>query len=223
MEELIRLAEKIEDEDLRSKVVELIKNPKPTLIDFKDSIEFEDSPASKRRHHSYERGLLIHTLATTRMALALSDVLEEVYGVKVNRDVVIAASLLHDIFKYITYVQTDDGKFKRSKLGERIDHLSLVIGELYLRRFPIEVVHAVIAHHGRASPIEPRTIEALIVHMADRTDAEINDEVLFAARDIIRECVGKEVELLPKGLSAFDVIMAKERGGCDEVKKMLGV
>lgn len=223
MEELIKLAEKIEDRDLKNKVMELIKNPKPTLIDFKDSMEFEDSPASKRRHHSYEKGLIVHTLATTRIALALSDILEEIYGVKVNRDVIIAASLLHDIFKYITYVQTDNGKFKRSKLGERIDHLSLIIGELYLRKFPIEVIHAVIAHHGRASPIEPRTIEALIVHMADKIDAEINDEVLFAARDIIKECSGKDMELLPKGISAFDVIIAKEKGGCEEVKRILGI
>lgn len=219
----MKLAERIEDNDLRNKVIELIRNPKPMLIDFKDSIEFEDSPASKRRHHSHEKGLAIHTLATTKIALALSDILEEIYGVKVNRDIVIAASLLHDIFKYITYVQTNDGKFKRSKLGERIDHLSLIIGELYLRRFPIEVIHAVIAHHGKASPIEPRTIEALIVHMADKTDAEINDEVLFAARNIVKECTGKEIELLPKGVSAFDVITAKEKGGCDEVKKILGI
>ncbi|MEM4529856.1 MAG: HD domain-containing protein [Candidatus Methanomethylicaceae archaeon] len=223
MEELIKLAEEIKDNDLRNKVIELIKNPKPMLIDFKESIEFEDSPASKRRHHSYEKGLIIHTLATTKIALALSNILEEVYGVKLNKDIIIAASLLHDIFKYITYIQTNNGKFKRSKLGERIDHLSLIIGELYLRKFPIEVIHAVIAHHGKASPIEPRTIEALIVHMADKTDAEINDEVLFAAKDIIKECTGKEIEILPKNVSAFDIIIAKERGGCDEIRKLLGI
>ncbi|MCS7097800.1 MAG: HD domain-containing protein [Candidatus Methanomethyliaceae archaeon] len=223
MEELIKIAEKIRNDELREKVIELLKNPRPLLMDFKDSIEFEESPASKRRHHSYERGLIIHTLATTKIALALSDILEEMYDVKINRDVIIAASLLHDVFKYITYIQAEDGRFKRSKLGERIDHLSLIIGELYLRKFPLEVIHAVIAHHGKSSPIEPRTIEALLVHMADRTDAEINDEVLFAARDIIKECTGRDLEVLPKGISAFKIIAAKERGGCEEVRKMLGM
>ncbi|MGQ9760223.1 MAG: HD domain-containing protein [Candidatus Methanomethylicaceae archaeon] len=216
---LISMAEKINDPELKAKVIELIKNPQPTFLEKPEKFtNLRDSPASKRRHHSYQKGLIIHTIATTKLALSLSEILEEVYGVKVDRNVVIAASLLHDLFKHLTYAELYPGRYVRSKLGERLDHLSLIIGELYARRFPLDVIHAVVAHHGDNGPIEPRTIEALLVHMADRTDAEMNDKVLFAAKEIIRECLMKEVVTLPREVSPYQVILAK-KGGCEEVRR----
>jgi len=217
---LLKIANDIKDQTLREKVISLIKEPKLSMLEAPEkSTGFKESPASKRRHHSYEKGLIIHTVAMTKLALNLSDILEEIYGVKVDRDVVIAASLLHDLFKYITYTEIYPGKYGRSKLGERLDHLSLITGELYTRKFPLDVIHAVVAHHGDGSPIEPRTIEALLVHMADRTDAEINDKAFFAAKDIIRECLLKEVLTLPKDVSPFQIILAKKEGGCDAVRR----
>ncbi|MBM5805285.1 MAG: HD domain-containing protein [Candidatus Verstraetearchaeota archaeon] len=217
---LLKIANDIKDQNLREKVISLIKEPRLSMLEAPDkSTGFKDSPASKRRHHSYEKGLIIHTVAMTKLALNLSDILEEIYGVRADRDVVIAASLLHDLFKYITYTEIYPGKYGRSKLGERLDHLSLITGELYTRKFPLDVIHAVVAHHGDGSPIEPRTIEALLVHMADRTDAEINDKAFFAAKDIIRECLAKEVLTLPKDVSPFQIILAKKEGGCDAVRR----
>ncbi|MCQ5374446.1 MAG: HD domain-containing protein [Candidatus Methanomethylicia archaeon] len=217
---LIELAEKINNPDLRQKVIELLKNPKLTFLDHPEKYtSLKDSPASKRRHHSYQKGLVIHTIATTRLALSLAEILEEIYKVRVDRDVVIAASLLHDLFKHLTYFEVYPGKYVRSKLGERLDHLSLIIGELYARKFPLDVIHAVVAHHGDNGPIEPRTVEALLVHMADRTDAEINDKVLFAAKEIIKECLMKEVVTLPREVSPYEVIIAKKEGGCEEVRR----
>ncbi len=217
---LLRFAEEIKDPPLREKVTSMLREPRLTLIEGDSkSVTFTTSPASKRRHHSYENGLIVHTVSTTRLALALAQVMEEVYNVRVDRDVVLAASLLHDLYKYATYSSIFPGKYSRSKLGERLDHLSLIIGELYVRKFPIDVIHAVASHHGEGSPIEPRTIEALLVHMADRTDAEINDKALFAAKDIIRECLLREVATLPREVSPFDVILAKKEGGCNEVRR----
>lgn len=218
---LIEIAGEIKDAGLRDKVVGLLKDPRLTLIEFQNSVTppFGKAPASKRRHHSYETGLVVHTYSTTRMALACAEILEEAYGVKVDRDVVIAASLLHDVFKYATYSQTYPGKYNRSKLGERMDHLSLILAELYVRKFPLDVIHAVAAHHGDASPIEPRTLEALIVHLADNLDAEMNDKAFFAAKDILRECMGVDLVTLPKEASPFKVILAKKEGGCEEVRR----
>ncbi|MCX8182743.1 MAG: HD domain-containing protein [Candidatus Methanomethyliaceae archaeon] len=217
---LINLAQKINNPDLRKKVIELLKSPTLTFLDHPEKFtNLKDSPASKRRHHSYQKGLVIHTIATTKLALSLSEILEEVYKVRVDRDVVIAASLLHDLFKHLTYAEVYPGKYVRSKLGERLDHLSLIIGELYVRKFPLDVIHAVVAHHGDSGPIEPRTIEALLVHMADRTDAEINDKVLFAAKEIIKECLMKEVVTLPREVSPYEIVLAKKDGGCEEVRR----
>jgi 7,8-dihydroneopterin 2',3'-cyclic phosphate phosphodiesterase len=218
---LLNIANEIKDQALKERVITLLKEPRLSMIDTSEfrSTSFKESPASKRRHHSYENGLIIHTLSTVRIALSLSDIMEQVYGVNVDRDVVIAASLLHDIFKHMTYSMIYPGKYSPSKLGERLDHLTLITAELYSRKFPLDVIHAVAAHHGDGSPIEPRTIEALLVHMADMADAEINDKALFAAKDIIRECIMKEIQTLPRELSPFDVILAKKNGGCEEVRR----
>jgi 7,8-dihydroneopterin 2',3'-cyclic phosphate phosphodiesterase len=106
-----------------------------------------------------------------------------------------------------------------SKIGENLDHLSLIVMELYTRKFPMDVIHAVAAHHGEGSPIEPRSIEALIVHMSDYVDATMNDKALFAAKDIIRECLMKEIVTLPREVSPFDIIVAKKEGGCEKVRR----
>jgi 7,8-dihydroneopterin 2',3'-cyclic phosphate phosphodiesterase len=217
---LLAMAQDIKDPVLMEKVVSMLKEPRLSLLDGDNkSVTFSASPASKRRHHSYEKGLMVHTASTTKLVLSLAQVMEEIYGVKVDRDVVLAASLLHDIFKHATYSSVFPGKYSRSKLGERLDHLSLITSELYARKFPLDVIHAVASHHGEGSPIEPRTIEALLVHMADRTDAEINDKALFAAKDIVRECLLREVVTLPREVSPFEVILAKKEGGCNEVRR----
>lgn len=218
---LLKLADEIKDQSLREKVISLIKDPKLSLftnVELK-SVPFRESPASKRRHHSYENGLIVHSLATTKLAISIADIMETIYGTKVDRDVVIASALLHDIFKHYTYSMTYPGKYQMSKLGENLDHLSLVVMELYARKFPIEVIHAVAAHHGDGSPIQPSSLEALIVHMSDNVDATMNDKALFAAKDIIRDCLNKEVTVLPRDVSPFEVMMAKRDGGCEEVRR----
>jgi len=218
---LLAIAGGIKDTTLRENVIALLKAPKPSLLDTAGTqyTAFGKAPASKRRHHSYAAGLVVHTYSTAKIALCLSELVEEVYGVKVDRDTVIAAALLHDLFKHITYNEVYPGKYASSKLGERLDHMSLIIGELYARRFPLDVIHAVAAHHGENSPIEPRTIEALVVHLADNTDAEMNDKVFFAAKDILRECLGVETQTLRQEVSPFKVVAAKKEGGCEEVRR----
>jgi len=218
---LLKIAEDIKDQSLREKVIALIKEPKLSMMETSESkaVPFKESPASKRRHHSYENGLIIHTLATTKLAISLCDIMETIYNVKVNRDVVIASALLHDLFKGHTYAMIYPGKYSASKLGDELDHLSLIVMELYVQKFPVEVIHAVASHHGEGSPVQPRTIEALIVHLCDTVDATMNDKALFAAKDIIRECLMKEILTLPREVSPFDIIIAKEQGGCENVRR----
>jgi len=218
---LLAIAVGIKDAELREKVVAMLRDPRLSMIETDGSqyTAFAKSPASKRRHHSYENGLVVHTYSTAKIALCLSDIIEEVYGVKVDRDTVIAAALLHDLFKHVTYSEVYPGKYTSSRLGERLDHMSLIIGELYARRFPLDVIHAVAAHHGDNGPIAPQTLEALAVHLADSTDATMSDKVLFAAKDILRDCMGVEVQTLPLEVSPFKVVAAKKEGGCGEVKR----
>jgi len=221
LRDLLKLTRLIKDEKLRSKVREFIKNPSPSKLKLPEEYTpLKIAPGSKRRHHSYPKGLVEHTIACTTLALALCDVVEKVYKCDVDRDVVVSAVILHDIMKHLTYRVNAQGLYTISELGEKLDHLSLLISELYLRNFPLPVIHAVAAHHGDAGPVLPRTIEALIVHLADFADSMLNGKILDAAKAILRECLQQEVSLID-GSTAFKVVRAKQLGGCNAVKKLV--
>ena len=86
----------------------------------------------------------------------------------------IAGVLLHDIFKPITYKVDESGNFTSSALADYLDHISLATSELVRRNFPVELLHIVYSHYGSYGPIQPRTIEALVVHLADNSDSQLN-------------------------------------------------
>lgn len=216
--ELNRLVKQISDEDLRTKVFALIED---LAVDVGgrtyEGLSIEDAPGGIRRHHSYPEGLLQHTVAAATLALTLCEIIEEVYQGQVDRDVVLASIITHDLMKTQVYSWKQDGRYRMSLLGERIDHLSLIVSELIRRNFSREVVHAVAAHHGRNSPIRPHTIEALVCFVSDYADATLNGEVLNAARFLIRDCAGDGEEQLT-AKQAFTLVYAKQEEGCEGVR-----
>ncbi|MEM2995018.1 MAG: HDIG domain-containing protein [Candidatus Bathyarchaeia archaeon] len=213
------MANKIHDKNLRKKVVELLENPTFEVNGKKySSLPLETAPAGLSHHHCYPGGYVEHVVSTTKIALTLCDSVETVYGGKVNRDVVIAGVLLHDIFKPATYTINEDGSYGTTNLADYMDHLSLVISELVRREFPLAVIHAVSAHHGEYSPIKPHTIEALICHLADFADSRLNGEVLNAAAYLIKKAVGEELPRLTSK-EAFEIVNSKVVEGWEGVAK----
>jgi 7,8-dihydroneopterin 2',3'-cyclic phosphate phosphodiesterase len=173
------------------------------------------------RHHNYPGGFVEHTLALYEVAMSLSRIVKKIYRCRVDTDLVICGVLLHDIFKPMTYRQTEGGRYGRSNLAERLDHLSLATAELIRRGFPLDAVHIVAASHGRQyGPMGPMTIEALICHLADRTEAELNGEMLSAARFMIREITGEEPQVLT-GREAFAVVRTKTDKGWNGLRDSL--
>jgi putative nucleotidyltransferase with HDIG domain len=219
--ELKRLVNKISDEGLRKQVVDLIEGFTVEIggVVF-EGLSLEATPGGMRRHHAYWEGLIQHTIASATMASALCDVIQEIYCGEVDRDVVLAAVITHDLMKSYVYRLTEKGDYKMSHLGERVDHLSLIVSELIVRKFPLEVIHAVAAHHGRSGPISPRTIEALVCFVSDDADSKLNGEVLNAARFLLRDCAGvRDVPLTAE--QAFAVVHAKQTRDCEGVKEEL--
>jgi 7,8-dihydroneopterin 2',3'-cyclic phosphate phosphodiesterase len=217
--QLKQLTDRIQDAQLRSKVASFLENP---TLELNGKIftgpSFEVSPGSLSRHHVYVGGYLEHILATAKIALALTDVSEELYGCKVNRDYIIAGVLLHDIFKPITYVQNEEGKYVSAPLADYLDHISLATAELVRRDFPLPLIHIVTAHYGGYGPISPRTLEALIVHLADDTDARLNGQMLEAAWHLTRKATGEGLPDL-NSKEAFEIVQAKTAEGWEGVKK----
>jgi len=213
------IAKKIRNERIRKKVIELLQNP-TIEINGKtyEGLPLESSPAGISRHHSYPGGYVEHVASTANLALAICDSVERVYHGTVERDLVIAGVLLHDIFKPATYCITKNGTYSSTHLADYLDHLLLAAAELMRRDFPLELIHIVSAHHGEAGPIRPRTIEALICHLADLTDSRLNGEILSAAAYLSRRAVGQELFMM-NSKEAFEIVRSKSIGGWEGVAK----
>jgi len=218
--QLEKLVNKIEDETLREKVAQFLENP-TIEIDGKvyTGMPLDSSPAGMSRHHSYPGGFIEHVVATTEIALNLCNIIKKVYHGKVDKDLVISGAILHDIFKPLTYQVEENGTYMATPLAERLDHLTLIVSEMVRRGFPLDLIHIVCAHHGgEAGPIWPRTIEALVCHLADVTDSRLNGEVLRAARYLSREATGEELDIV-SSKEAFEIVHSKVVEGWDGVKK----
>lgn len=218
--QLRKAIHKIHDKNLREKVVAFAENP-TIEIDGKiyKGLPLETAPASVSHHHSYPGGFIEHVISTTNIALALCSVVEDVYGGKVDKDLVVAGVVLHDILKPVTYLQKEKGTYATAPIAERLDHLTLGVTELIRRGFPLSLVHIVEAHMGwQHGPIGPRTVEALVVHLADMADSRLNGEVLRAAQYLLRESTGIELSLLT-ATEAFEIVNAKTLQGWDGVPK----
>jgi len=220
--QLRKVIEKIRDKSLRGKVAAFVENP-TIEIEGKTyrGLPLETAPAGVSHHHSYPGGFVEHVVAATNIALALCDTIKNVYGGKVDKDLVVAGVVLHDIFKPLTYIERENGSYGSTPIAERLDHLTLGVAELIRRGFPLDLVHIVDAHMGwQHGPIGPRTAEALVVHLADMADSRLNGEVLRAAQYLLREATGIELSRLTAA-EAFEIVNAKTSRGWEGVPKAL--
>ena len=208
----------IEDRELREMTGGFFVDP-PAGFDA-PCLPLDVCPGGAYQHHSYRGGLLQHTVSVVRVSLTLCDVVEEYYGGVVDRDVVVSGALLHDVMKCYCYEESGDGGFRTSDFGGRVDHLSLMVGEMVARGFPWGVVHVVASHHGDAGATKPKSLEALIVSLADLIDSEFNGKLLRAAEYLLRR-VGEGRPRLMSGGEAVEVVGVKDREGWDGLKRLV--
>jgi hypothetical protein len=131
---------------------------------------------------------------------------------------VAAGVLLHDIFKPVTYVGDEKGEFSAAPLADYLNHISLATSELVRRDFSVQLTHIVTAHYGSYGPIKPRTVEALVVHLADNADSQSNGQVLDAAWYLTRKATGEGMPILT-AREAFEIMRAKAPEGFNGVIK----
>ncbi|MEM2897164.1 MAG: HDIG domain-containing protein [Candidatus Bathyarchaeia archaeon] len=212
--------DEINDKNLKEKILKFIEFPSVEIQGKKyEGMKLTDAPASISHHHNYAGGLIEHIVATSKISLNLCDIVERVYGGKVNRDIVLSGIILHDLFKSLAYVRKENGSFKISPLAEQVDHLTLIATELIRRGFPLEVIHVVLASHGKEfGPIGPHTIEALICHLSDFIDSRLNEEILRAAKFIVKEATGQEIKSI-SSRGAFRIVREKSTKGWKQVAK----
>ena len=139
---------------------------------------YVDYPAAVRNHHNYASGLLYHSLCMADDAEALCKLYPSL-----NRDVLIAGAIIHDIGKTIELSGPIATKFTLE--GKLLGHISIMQAEVkeaadtlgMTGEIPTIMEHMVLSHHNQpdyGSPVPPETREALALAMIDDFDAKMN-------------------------------------------------
>jgi 3'-5' exoribonuclease len=176
--ELVTFAEReIVDHDLGALVLGILNEHRELLLWM---------PAAKRNHHAYVAGFLEHVLNVTRTCCHLADKYADLYDdlqPPLNKDVVIAGAILHDIGK-LRELETGPAGAEYTSEGTLIGHILQgrdIIRETAVNHHVgaetlLRLEHVIVAHQRLpewGSPKPPMTPEALIVHYADDLDAKM--------------------------------------------------
>lgn len=148
---------------------------------------FRRWPAAMRHHGAVVGGLLEHTVNVTTIA----ELIAHLYPC--NHDLVLAGALLHDIGKLEELEDTIGSGYTTT--GRMIGHI--ILGMQYVQRkaesvstvdeeMRDDLLHIILAHHTKefGSPVNPVTIEALIVHQADLAEARLTGYLEHCQRTV---------------------------------------
>jgi hypothetical protein len=102
-------------------------------------------------HHAYPGGLPVHTALNVHSSLGLYKGYYDTYGFKLNRDVVLAAQLLHDLHKpWVFQWRENAASLPEYTIAGTGAHHILGIAESIYRSLPAEVVVAQASAHDNA-------------------------------------------------------------------------
>lgn len=137
-QKLVGYFDKIEDEKIKNFLNKFFEEHKEKI---------KISPAAKVMHHNYIGGLMVHTIECVDFAeknLGL-------FTLKLNRDIVIAACILHDIgkiFEYKVDLETGLIDYEEDFRSEWISHSQYGFSICMMNGFK-RIAKMIAAHHGR--------------------------------------------------------------------------
>ncbi|MFO7597027.1 MAG: twin-arginine translocation signal domain-containing protein [Desulfocurvibacter africanus] len=100
-------------------------------------------------HHSYPGGLVTHTALNVKSSLAIYEGYREIYDYLLDRDVVIASQILHDLHKPWVFQWGEDGESRTElSLAGTGEHHTLGVAESISRGLPAEVCVAQACAHN---------------------------------------------------------------------------
>lgn len=164
--------------------VDKISNPKlrtlvKNIFTEDNFLKYSSAPAGKSWHHSYIGGLLEHTLEIIKICDLMCD-----FHSELNRDLLICGAMLHDFGK-IEELSFETG-FEYTDKGKLIGHIviaAMLVEEKMkeIKDFPEDLknclIHLILSHQGKlehASPVVPKTVEAIALYHADELSAKVN-------------------------------------------------
>jgi len=171
-QEVVRTAESIEDPDYRAVCEAMLER-------FGDDLK--TIPAAKSVHHAFLSGLLMHTSNMLRIA----DFLAGLYGDFVDRSLLLAGTMLHDIGKIREFTFSELGLVTEySTEGNLLGHLAIGAGEV--RAVAVELgipeeksillQHLLLSHHGKpefGAAVKPICAESVLLSQIDMIDSHM--------------------------------------------------
>ena len=142
---------------------------------------FRSIPGGKSMHHSFLSGLLMHTLYMLRTAGYLADL----YANVVNRDLVVAGTLLHDFAKCDEFVTSPLGLVTEySVKGQLLGHLVMGAQEVAAAAKELGIPedksvllqHMLLSHHGEpefGAAVRPMCAESELLSLIDLVDSRM--------------------------------------------------
>ena len=158
-----------------SNLTRLLKN----ILSEERFSKYKKVPAGKAWHHAYIGGLLEHTLEIIKICDLMCEIHKEI-----NRDLLITGAILHDLGK-IEELEFESG-FDYTTKGKLVGHIVIIANiiekecsavENFSEELKNQLLHLVLSHQGKlefASPVVPKTIEAIVLYHADELSAKTN-------------------------------------------------
>ncbi len=109
-----------------------------------------------------------HVRSVTRICAAVSDTFDEIYDgvdLKLDRDMLLAGALLHDVGKLVEMEEVD-GAFRKSADGKLVRHAFSGVSLADAHGLPAAVQHIIGTHSKEGDPFK-RIPESIICHFAD--------------------------------------------------------
>jgi 3'-5' exoribonuclease len=163
--------EKIADNDLKS----IMKN----IFTEERFEKYTSVPAGKMWHHGYISGLIEHTLEIIRICDLMCDIHPQI-----NRDLLVCGAMLHDFGKIeeLTFEPVFEYTDKGKLLGHIVIAAMIVNDEInkvpdFPESLKNNLLHLILSHQGKleyASPVVPKTLEAITLYQADELSAKVN-------------------------------------------------
>jgi len=109
-----------------------------------------------------------HVRSVTKICAAVSDTFDEIYNgvdLKLDRDLLLAGALLHDVGKLVEMEEVD-GTFRKSADGKLVRHAFSGVALADAHGLPAAVQHMIGTHSKEGDPFK-RIPESIICHFAD--------------------------------------------------------
>lgn len=115
-----------------------------------------------------------HIRSGAQQCLAIADVLEGLFPgmIPINRDHLLAGSLLADVGKPLEYDKDAAGNVVQGSFGQMLRHPFSGVAMCYKHELPAEVMHIIATHSHEGDKVQ-RSIESIIFHHADFVDFDI--------------------------------------------------